>query len=202
MARSRASDRGAPSSKRRIPRNRAAAIPDLDVYQEMLADAVSSSPTRFGEEGTTLKKRRVGGRIVVYGDNTPSKLDSDYASDTAVDSGDFLKVAGTNKLKQQIAYNESEDSTDTDLDWEEVNLAENAKDEVRSDEDEELDLVFGGSDSRPGELARSQRRKPLTVSERKLRLQVHKMHLISLLVHVHLRNHWCNDHNVQVCLCR
>ena len=200
MTRSGAKGSNTPGSGPRTPRNRAAAIPVPDVYQEMLADAVSSSPTRFGNEGPALKKRRVDGRLVVHGDNALSKLGSDFASDTAGDSENFLKAVDNAKLKQQTAYNEFEDSTDSDLDWEEVNLAEGAKDDGSADEDKELDLVLGRDNIRSTEKARSKLRKPVTTSERKLRLEVHKMHLICLLVHVHLRNHWCNDHNVQVCI--
>ena len=197
MTRSGARGSGTPGSVARRSRNQAAAVPVPDIYQEILADTISS-PTRLGEEGKTLKKRRVGGRIVVREDDTRSKLDSDFASDTVGESESFLRVADTPKLKQQMAYNESEDSADSDLAWEEVNLAEGAKDEESADEDKELDLVLGRGNDRSAEKARSQRRKPITIAERKLRLEVHKMHLISLLVHVYLRNYWCNDHNVQV----
>jgi xeroderma pigmentosum group C-complementing protein len=41
------------------------------------------------------------------------------------------------------------------------------------------------------------RRKPLTRIERKLRLEIHKVHLLCLMAHVARRNHWCNDHAVQ-----
>ncbi len=44
------------------------------------------------------------------------------------------------------------------------------------------------------------RRKPATLVERKLRLEVHKWHVLCLLAHLQRRNYWCDDEKVQAIL--
>ena len=103
--------------------------------------------------------------------------------------------------QQQTIYDDDEDSgeSDEDDDWEDVNLAapgEEARDKPQRNIGD-LNLDFAVDD--PGlDRPPIQRRKPLTAAERKLRLEVHKMHILTLLSHVHLKNHWCNDLEVQV----
>ena len=172
-----------------------------DVYDEMLADAISSSSTRVDEEGPSVKRRRIRGRMVVQGnegidDNLTH--DSDHTSTAAVESDDMPEVVSHH---QQTAYNDSEESAESDVDWEEIDFGNNTeKKELRGDSDDgkkELKLVLDAEDP---ERRRQTvvRRKPATAEERRLRLEIHKMHLLSLIAHVHLRNHWCNDHEVQV----
>lgn len=167
------------------------AVPD--VYGEMLAEAVSSSPSRKNEDGTPVKRRRVGGRIVTQSvDVTASQR-----------SGRSISTRGNNDLLEQpkptpqhIEETESEDSADSDEDFEDVDLGSNVKQSDTSDhemeESGELNLVLGGDNQKTPKSAQV-KRKPITSMEKKLRLEIHKMHLCSLLVHVHLRNHWCND---------
>ena len=174
------------------------AIPD--VYQEMLADAVSSSPTRLSEEGRTVKRRRVGGRVVTQGTDDETVHHSDYASTVAGDTDAGGSVARNSLALQQTAYNDSEDSADSDMDWEEVELkggnATHGFDDSANDEGPmELTLGNGHNANRAHGLPK---RKPVTAAEKKTRLEVHKMHLLSLLAHIYKRNHWCNDQGVQV----
>ncbi|MCJ1245386.1 hypothetical protein MMC30_002590 [Trapelia coarctata] len=198
MARTTQRGRGRPSkASRSIRANDAQASVIPGVYQEMLAEATSSSPTRLGEEGQTVKRRRIGGRIVTQGEKASSGARSspDRAGTTEGDDrlGDIADV------KQQTAYNDSEDSGDSDVAWENVSIKDEGKEES-SEESRELDLVLGGGGNASMERRRTHRRKPATAAERELRVEVHKMHLVSLLVHVGLRNHWCNDHDIQVCI--
>ncbi|KAI9807586.1 MAG: hypothetical protein M1825_005526 [Sarcosagium campestre] len=94
----------------------------------------------------------------------------------------------------------SEDSEDSDIGWEEIDLG---REEVESEEDSgneggdtgSLDLVLG--EEEPSRSRARRKRKPLTIAERQLRLQVHKMHLLCLIAHVHMRSNWCNDEAVQ-----
>ena len=174
-----------------------------DVYQEMLVDAVSSSPTRLNEEGRTLKRRRVGGRVVTQGAEDNISYHSDHASTLAGDTHAGGSVVSTGLVHQQTAYNDSDDSADSDMDWEEVELKDGTEEDAFND---------GVNDEGPMELTLSEshrerrshgppRRKPATAAEKKIRLEVHRMHLLSLLVHIHLRNYWCNDQEVRVHLC-
>ncbi|KAA6413442.1 MAG: DNA repair Rad4 [Lasallia pustulata] len=173
------------------------AIPD--VYQEMLADAVASSPTRLDEGGRTLKRRRVGGRVVMQGADEESVHHSDYASIVAGDTDAGDSVASTSLALQQTAYNDSDNSADSDMDWEEIQLQGGSTNDALNDsahDEGPMELTLG--DSRKDSRAHGPpKRKPATAAEKKIRLELHKMHLLSLLAHVHKRNHWCNDQGVQ-----
>ena len=170
-----------------------------DVYQDMLADA-GSSPTRMSEEGRTLKKRRVGGRLVVSGDSKALDEPSISAAPTNDDQGmetDVTKASTVQPTKQTV-YDDSEDSEESDMDWQDVRLEAGNEALDSGDEPGDLSLVIGGEkDERTKN--ESSNRKQITAAERKLRLEIHKMHLLSLSSHVYLRNHWCNDSTVQVC---
>lgn len=172
------------------------AIPE--VYREMLADAASSSPTGLDEDGRTPKRRRVGGRVVIQQAQDTLPIQPSAASETAGDTGGDSEAGTLLKAQQQTAYDDSADSVESDPAWEEVDLRDGWKGEGSTLEPQELNLVLGGKENSATKQP-SQRRKPVTSEERKLRLEIHKMHLLSLLAHVHLRNHWCNDTETQVC---
>jgi len=200
MARATQRGRGRPNKGSRNSRANAAqasAIPD--VLQEMLAEATSTSPTRFREGDQRVKRRRIGGRIVTQGATAPSGAQSSPASDTAGTTEGDAKSSAVSRSNQQTAYNDSEDSADSDVAWEDVGVKDEEK-EDSSEEPGELDLVLGGDKPGSAERRTTQRRKPATAAERDMRVEIHKMYLLSVLVHVGLRNHWCNDHNVQVCM--
>lgn len=194
----RANQRG-PSKTSRKTRASGSQTPAVfDVYHEMLAEAASSSPTRCGEEGQTVKRRRIRGRIVSQGGNISSDIRSSLASDTAGQAGEDYKPGDVSPVRLQTAYNDSDDSADSDVAWEDVGANDEEK-EASPEEPEKLDLVLGGDKSDSAERRRTRKRKPVTAAERGMRIEIHKMHLLSLLVHVSLRNHWCNDYGVQVC---
>ena len=173
-----------------------------DVYQEMLADAVSSSPTRLSEEGRTVKRRRVGGRVVTQSADDETFPHSDHASSLAGDTDAGESVTSAGLALKQTAYNDSDDSADSDMDWEEVELKGGNQSHALNDsanDDGPMELTLG--DSRSEYRAHGPpKRKPVTAAEKKIRLEVHKMHLLSLLAHIYKRNYWCNDQEVQVCL--
>ena len=186
------SEAGSSRPRRKAPA--ADAVPE--VYQDLLNEVVPSSPTRFSEEGTALKKRRVAGRLVT---RDPSTAPSDVST---IDS----------KLKEdlvvrprQTAFDESGESSDSDSDsdvaWEEVDVADDNYPEKstgdNSEDGNELNLVLNGELS---SMIKRQNRKHrfLTKIDRELRLNVHKMHILCLTYHVSLRNQWCNDDTVQV----
>ena len=165
-----------------------------DVYRDMLADA-NSSPVQSDADGRSIKKRRVAGRLVTH-----SQLISNQPSGENRESGIDDLFEERAPIQQQIVQSESEDSADSDVNWEEVDLKGVSEDEASSGLDpqpEELNLVLGEDKQR---LLKPERRKGkiITGAERKLRLEVHKMHLCCLLVHVYIRNSWCNDQGVQV----
>jgi xeroderma pigmentosum group C-complementing protein len=90
-------------------------------------------------------------------------------------------------------------SDDSDLEWEEVEIQQVAEPLGSTDEqgnDEPLQIMLDKAlDDKPKTVIT--RRKPLSGAEKKLRLQIHKMHVLCLLGHVHICNLWCNDDEVQ-----
>lgn len=172
------------------------AVPD--VYSDMLAEAVSS-PTRMSEEGTTVKRRRVGGRIVIQDHDENAFQRPERSLGTRDQKGIDDLFEEHIPTPQHIEQTESEDSADSDEDFEDVDLGSNVKQHDSSDRELEepvgLNLVLA-DDNQKASRTMQIRRKPITTIEKKVRLEIHKMHLCSLLAHVHLRNHWCNDEGV------
>ena len=191
----RASGKNA-SSTRRSTRDSATSVRQIvpDVYQDMLVDAASSAATSAGEE-RPVKKRRVGGRMVLANRPEESQSQAEPAPEirSAIDS-----PAPVTATAQQTAYTESEGSANSDMEWEEVDLKTTTKEIPSVGEDKEtLDLILGGDEDSKNRRV-TFRKKPITANERKLRLEIHKMNLLSLFVHVHFRNHWCNDPSIHV----
>lgn len=179
------------------PTNISAATNLPDVYTNMLADA-ASSPSQVSEEGKTIKRRRIAGRVAAQDQHNgeEDKLDQ---PPSGRDHDGLDPESGSDR--QQTVYNDSEESAESDMDWEEVDFSRVSEREDLPEGDDaqnsELKLVLGTKDQ---EAPRSMpaKRKPISSAERQLRLHIHKLHLLSLLFHVHLRNHWCNDKEVHV----
>lgn len=190
-------------------------------YREMLAEAeAESSTTQTGDEGRPLKRRRVRGRGVtpeerkaspskpvavspksVTGDPGCSKEGQDLApSDKEI----YMETSGIADLplrQEQVAYKD-DTSDESDFAWEEIDLAQDADQSIlgpaEGDDEQDLNLVLDDDGKHKPNPSVPARRKVLTAVEKKLRLDLHKVHLLCLLYHVHLRNHWCNDQNVHV----
>ena len=170
-----------------------------EAYREMLADAVSS-PTQLSEENQPLKRRRIGGRVVTQ------------RADNASANNQNQPLANTNKVhdltldpkaQTQTVYDDSEDSTDSDMDWEEVDLAQDRGGNTSGEDEKTGDVVLNiilDKEHTQSQVPTRSKRKPGTAAQKKLWLEVHKLHIMCLLAHVHIRNHWCNDVNVHVCL--
>lgn len=176
-----------------------AALPD--VYADMLSEALSS-PAQLSDEGKTIKKRRIVGPVAGEGiglsvDIQTEKL-QDIESITDAEKGTGTSVE---KGKQQI-FDESEDSEPSDGDWEDVDFTKPIMyQEERLGRDDSGDggfnLVLETVD-REAQRPTTLKRKPITQAEKQLRLAIHKMHLLCLIFHIHVRNHWCNDEKVHV----
>ncbi|KAL8669182.1 MAG: hypothetical protein Q9168_006217 [Polycauliona sp. 1 TL-2023] len=179
----------------------------------MLEEA-NSSPTQTSDEGRTIKRRRVQGRIVAQKDaysplNRASPEAKPLSAASYADRSSEHSAAKpglAHPLQQEQTAYKDDSSEESDFAWEEVGLPHEEphfhEDDQEEQEEAPLDLVLdvnGDEDSRATAAAR---KKPLTALERKLRLEVHKVHLLCLLSHVHLRNHWCNDQNIHKALYR
>ena len=172
------------------------------IYKEMLRDAMSSSPPLPDGE-RPLKKRRVGGQDRQEQDS--ERLTKQYDRGSAFgDITDGAESENQHRSDQfQTAYHDSEGSAESDVNWEEVQLEEDTDLKNNDSTDaQELDLVLGETAEIKQAHRQQSRRRPATPAERKAKLDVHKMHVLCLLAHVHLRNHWCNDEEVHVDFCR
>ena len=212
MARGRSKRRGGATKSKRKPAGSGVGVGGA--YEEMLAEA-ESSPTHTGEEGRVIKKRRVKGFMVAQGHDDSDRPSTTPRQAPKGQGNSSRSRQNPNPLtpepdfqaathQEQIAYKE-ESSEESDFAWEEVDLAQGAAhdseiDQAEQEEGQDLQLVFHGDAKPTASVPTVNRRKPLTAIEKKLRLELHKVHMLSLLSHVHLRNHWCNDQNVHVCI--
>jgi xeroderma pigmentosum group C-complementing protein len=100
---------------------------------------------------------------------------------------------------------DSDESDGSDEEWEDA-LADGHD----TDDQEEVELVtpqiadisitIGAKKSEDLVTKRRVRRRAITLVDKKKRLDIHKMHVLCLLYHVHRRNAWCNDLRVQSAL--
>ena len=194
----------------RKPNKKAAVANSLayhDAYRDMLAE-VASSPGQSDEDGRSVKKRRVAGRIITQTPQAPPAQQFPGSVQPQRDDNIddlFEDVPDTQRTLQHVEQTESEDSADSDINWEQVDLKQTDEDseitgsEV-NDEPQGLNLVLQDGKQRASRPV-VDRRKPVTAAEKKLRLVVHKMNITCLLAHVHIRNHWCNDSTIHVSRC-
>lgn len=178
------------TTPRRGTRKRQAASEIVpDVYTEMIAEAVPSSPS-VTSEGRTLKKRRVGNRPLGVANVAGAHLEED--------TGVVQEEAITRP--SQTAYADSEESEESDIGWEDVNVDAASGSENEPGDDfrtEDLDIVLRDADSSRSQAAKV-KNKTLNAAERRQRIEIHKMHLLCLLAHVDHRHNWCSNEEVQV----
>jgi len=169
------------------------AVPD--VFQDLLAETLSSPNVDVANRPRKRRKLRrpgddpVNDSALSFATNAESHGDDDA-------SLEFEDVIPSKQ--EQTTYNDSGDgSSEDDLAWEEVGLARfSLKSSDSEDDDGDLDLTLAAEKS-PQKNSAATRRKALNKTERALRLNVHKMHLLCILSHVDRRNNWSNDSEVQ-----
>lgn len=158
------------------------------VYQELLEEAEARDPESYASN-RPIKRRKVD-------DPKATPIDPRSLDQTR-------RNAEANKDDSpplQTAYDSSE-SEESDIEWEDVEMQQLQPSFLQgssapNDNEEMLQITLAPEpEKRPKAV---QRRKPLTKAERRVRLDVHKSHLLCLLGHVHLRNRWCNDDELQV----
>ena len=166
------------------------------IYNEMVREALSSTPPT--ESVRPLKRRKAadGGAATTRFDDMGEPSTSIVGAEDQVEPETSL---GSPQFgARQTAYNDSDDSAESDFGWEEVDLAQDMTRDDDVNNVNSLELVLDGNKHTEAAENQSRKRKPATAAERKLRLVIHKMHVLCLLAHVHLRNHWCNDEQVHV----
>lgn len=158
------------------------------VYRELLAEAeaeASASASHGSDEGRIRKRRRVGNR----GLETPSLEKASTKPEGDVEQQE------KRPSPLQVAVKEPESSEESDIGWEDVELRpEQASEDL--DTDGGLDIVLDEKEAR--QRAPRPKNAASNAAQRQLRVALHKMHLLCLIPHVHLRNAWCNDPEIQV----
>lgn len=182
-ARSRGRRRRAPA---RGGRDEDSDIPE--VYQEMLAEAEARAAAEpQGDTTRPLKRRRVGERA-------PNEVAQEAAEPAPSDDSTARQVQTAYDLD---ASDVSDD--DSDMEWEEVVIQQpGASTHLTADSaasNEPLQITLGQPDEQRKTTAK--RWRPVSGAEKRLRLDIHKVHVLCLLQHVYIRNLWCNDDETQ-----
>ncbi|KAF7162332.1 hypothetical protein CNMCM5623_007677 [Aspergillus felis] len=159
----------------------------LEVYREMLAEAELRSPD-VSEADRPIKKRKVGAQRattsdVVFVPQVPLPMEDQ----------------GQASRQVQTAYDEPT-SEESDMEWEEVDLQQAPAQSIQiapvtGGDNEPLQITLDNHEGKRRKVV--SRQKPLTAAEKKLRLDIHKVHVLCLLRHVQIRNLWCNDDELQ-----
>lgn len=160
-----------------------------EIYREMLAEA-EARDNQSKENNRPGKRRKVGERTATFVDLESTNQRTETLEDQNNDSRQL-----------QTAYDSGASSDDElDIEWEDIDLPQTPLDSAGLPSsragDQSLQITFGLGNNEKKNI--TPRQKPLSAAEKKLRLDTHKTHLLCLLRHVHLRNLWCNDSELQV----
>lgn len=166
-----------------------------EVYGEMLAEAARE------EQAASSNPRATKRRKLDEEPSTKIGLDFDlFGSDDVVANKSVTAANDQPSEKlQQIVYDEFEGSGDSDVEFEDVDLEalpEENDDIAEKPQPKFLELDLSTTNLETPKRAAT-RRKPVGPGERKLRLEVHKAHLVCLLSHLNCRNRWCEAESVQ-----
>lgn len=160
-----------------------------EVYRELLAEEESRN-AQSTEIDRPVKRRKVGERSatsVGAGTEHQESHDSDG------------NKADSRQLQTAYDYDASSDD-ESDIEWEDIDLQQHPPNSthtpVSKEDEESLQITFGPVAKEAKKVV--PRHKPLSKAEKKMRLDIHKVHLLCLLRHVELRNRWCNDSELQV----
>jgi len=160
-----------------------------DVYQEMLRESgVGASVAR-------QKRRKVGKEGDEIIDTAwPSALKPAIASNTKPTQEQREKPGEKPELVEAADEGlDDSDDDDNEVDWEDVDLTTVL--EPKPAGPAVLEVTLNDSSEMKGSTLE---RRKVTAMDRKIRLEVHKLHLLCLMAHVSRRNQWCNNKQVQV----
>ncbi|PKX98409.1 putative DNA repair protein Rad4 [Aspergillus novofumigatus IBT 16806] len=158
-----------------------------EVYQKMLAEAELRNPD-VSEADRPIKRRKVGAQRATT------------SNDVSVPQVPLsMEDQGQASRQVQTVYDEPT-SEESDMEWEEVDLQQAPAQStqiapVTGVDNEPLQITLDSHEGKRRKVV--SRAKPLTAVEKKLRLDIHKVHVLCLLRHVQIRNLWCNDDELQ-----
>jgi xeroderma pigmentosum group C-complementing protein len=162
-----------------------------EVYREMLAEADAQAANQTDIDNRPIKRRRVGERSTTSPAVQPAAMEEAQPG-----SG---KDESTDRHVQTVYDLDASD--DSDMEWEEVEIQQPSLSIPPSadagESDEPIQITLNEAVEKPPKTVVA-RRKPASAAEKKLRLDIHKVHVLCLLSHVYLRNLWCNDEELQV----
>ncbi|KAF2091548.1 Rad4-domain-containing protein [Saccharata proteae CBS 121410] len=179
-----------------------------DVFQDMLAETDAPAEEEVTER--PRKKRRTaeeGLDLSPQATASPSPSNASVATSPRANAGaQEMDQGPTPAPRLQTVTEDSDESDDnSDMEWEDVALDKPLESVLKQPETlsgtGDLSIVLnGGADD--GAPTRRSRRKGITSEEKRMRLDVHKVHVLCLLYHAYVRNAWCNDRQLQTCLKR
>ncbi|KAK5320331.1 hypothetical protein LTR70_004694 [Exophiala xenobiotica] len=189
---------------RRSARRAAAQEQDVpDIYQDMLVEAYHNNPDDFAPNPRPAKRRKVEQEAAVEPETSgPSEIEPTTTLTLSPPQGQSRSPISVPVPPQQVVFNNdvSDSEDNSDLEFEDVEIGRQSSVEAGNTTDDQaeprtLQIELSTSTTTPRSLIR--RRKPVSKAERDFRLDVHKWHLLTLLVHVATRNKWCDDERVQ-----
>ena len=98
---------------------------------------------------------------------------------------------------QTIVADDYDDSDDSDPEFEDVEINQDVSEVPDKPRDDLRPLQLDLSAPQPGQSRSTPKRRPPTKTEREIRLDVHKTHVMMLIVAVAFRNEWSNDEQTQ-----
>lgn len=169
-----------------------------NVYGEMLAEAVADEQESLGNVRSS-KRRKIS-------EEPPSKIELDFdlfgSSEVTPNTEQRYAIADDVPPKLQlVVFDDFEGSDESEVEFEDVELepTEGEGSTSTKPEQQPLKLDLSGTNLEPSRRG-VQRRRPVGPAERKVRLEVHKAHLVCLLAHLSSRNRWCESESVQAIL--
>ncbi|KAL5118499.1 hypothetical protein ACEQ8H_003514 [Pleosporales sp. CAS-2024a] len=195
-----------------------------NIFQEMLLEEEKAAKaTSTDENERPAKKRKTAPSISSPIKPSPSKTlsirapenqptvsarkgvarEAESVSHNDTHSPDVVQLLATERIVQTIT--DSDESDGSDEEWEDA-LADGDDTDEHQEPETAIPQVAGisitvGSNKAPEPVTRRKvRRRAITSVDKKKRLDIHKMHVLCLLYHVHRRNAWCNDLRVQTAL--
>lgn len=193
-----------------------------DVFQEMLHEAQAAEAD---EDDRPRKKRRTAPSQTSQGPVAPAShvqspihkpitplpsrpvavniTPSQARTQAPVAAEAITEFEVTKNVRVRQTIEDSDESDDdSDVEWE--NALEDGEDSDDAEEVKEtvrpigdINIAIGGKKAEETTVRRKFRRRAITSVDKKRRLDIHKMHVMCLLYHVHRRNTWCNDRRVQ-----
>ena len=167
-----------------------------EIYQEMLVEAAASKSLLAKSEGRAPKRRRLEEPPL----HTPTPEPDVPPTEAREDGLALEQISELTTRAPQTIFDDFASSDESEADFEDVDLErslEHGDREAVNKKPLRLDLT---QPSGRGETPPAQRRKPATTAEKRRRLDVHKWHVLCLMLHGQHRNRWCDDEKVQAIL--